>query len=63
MLAQTALQLNIGDTFTSNDGADWHTIYIKLIVATNYGKEAILIMTSADAKVWLWPDEEVLVRI
>lgn len=63
MLVQTAIQLQSGDTFTSNDGADWHTVHLKLIVPTNSGKEAILLMTEDHSKIWLWCDEEVSVRI
>lgn len=62
MLVQTAIQLNAGDTFTSNDGVDWHTVHVRLIVPTNSGKEAVLVMTKAQAKVWLWADEEIVVR-
>ncbi len=63
MLAQIALHLVVGETFTSNDGADWHTVHLKLIVRTNSGKEAILLMTEDHQKIWLWCDEEVVVRI
>lgn len=63
MLAQTAIQLNAGDTFTSNDGVDWHTVHARLIVPTNSGKEAVLVMTDDCEKVWLWADEDVVVRI
>jgi hypothetical protein len=63
MLAQTAIQLNSGDTFTSNDGVDWYTVHTRLIVPTNSGKEAVLIMTEDYEKVWLWCDEDVVVRV
>lgn len=63
MLAQTAIQLNSGDTFTSNDGVDWHTVHTRLIVPTNSGKEAVLVMTEDYQKVWLWADEDVVVRV
>lgn len=63
MLVQTAIELKSGDTFTTNEGVDWHTVHMRLIVPTNSGKEAVLVMTEDCAKVWLWADEEIVVRI
>lgn len=62
MLAQTAIQLKPQDTFTSNDGADWHTVHLRLVVPTNSGKEAVLLTTEDYQKIWLWADEEVVVK-
>jgi len=63
MITQAAIQLRDGDVFTNNDGADWYHIVHRLVVSTNSGMEAVLVMTDHMEKVWLWADEEVVVRI
>lgn len=62
MLAQTAQQLKTGDTFTSNDGVDWHTVHDRYFVDVGHHR-AVLITTEDLEKIWLWSDEDVVVRI
>lgn len=62
MLAQTASLLKIGDTFTSNDGVDWHTTVDVYHVRVG-GFPAIVLTTEDQKKIWLWATEEIVVRL
>ncbi len=64
MLTQTAIQLQPGDTFTTNEGDEWHTVHTKQIIDRESGEEIVLLtLTGNHRRFWLWGDEEVSVRI
>ena len=62
MLATTANNLKSGDTFTTNDGAAWHTVHDKHIVDVGHHR-AVLLTTEEHEKIWLWFEEEIVVRL
>lgn len=62
MLSTTAINLRAGDVFTHNDGADWYTVHDKYIVDVGHHR-AVLFTTEDMEKVWLWANEEIVVRI
>jgi hypothetical protein len=62
MLATTAINLKEGDEFTSNDGADWHTVSMKHVVDVGH-YQAVILTTEEYEKIWLWSNEEIVVRI
>lgn len=63
MLAQTAIQLKSGDTFSSNDGVDWHTVVDLYHLDEVVPKPVVLVTTDGYEKIWLWADEEIVVQI
>lgn len=56
--------LKVGEVFTVDQGETWHTVKDVETVQTQEDepKEAILITTTEGKKLWVWSDEEVIVR-
>jgi hypothetical protein len=62
MLAQTAQQLKPGDEFTMNDGAHWHTVEDRFFADFGH-RRVVLLIVDGGSQVWMWADQEIVVRI
>lgn len=63
MLAQFANQLKPGDEFTTDEGLTWHTVTDVYHLDEIVPKPVVLLTTEEYEKIWLWEEEEVVVRI
>lgn len=62
MLATTANKLKSGDEFTSNEGTNWHHV-IDVIIIKQPSSDIVLLTTDDYQKIWLWAEEDVVVRL
>jgi hypothetical protein len=64
MLSQEARQLKVGDVFTSDGGATWHTVATLQIYEDKFSDADTVVMTTEECeKIWLWSNEDVVVRL